>query len=918
MAVKNQSARVSIYIETGDAQKHLDTLTEKQHKLNEELAKTTTHPKRIKAINEELKKMEEPIERARKKLSGELLPTMRDLQISARRWMNEFERTGDPAALAKIQRINLALGEQRRQMNSLTDAHRNLAKSEAPFTSMMNVAKGFLVAGTVEEAGRRVIGFLKDGVNEFFEAQEKIEMLEMSLENMGAGDALDQFLDKSQLIADQFRFIGDDDVVEIFTKLNDLGKLTRRQMFEVSPLLVDLAAKLKTDLPTATDVFINSINGKLSPQLKRLGIDFKDSHSFADRLQIVMDVLNEKVKGTGETFANTYKGKMQVYKQGIKDIKEDLGEFTVNAIPNLNEGVTSFAINFLDLFQPIDRTIDKLIEKATFYRKLSGGDITKAAKSLLDGGKAEKAIIDEQNKRDDQDQRDAEAKRNAERAAMERERIAKEKAAAEKLEKDFFQKIRELDEDFHADEFQRDILRAGRERDALIKEATEKIKDKDQLNKQLHLIDELYWKKVLEITDKHVAEDKKKYDQAAKEKAISIAKAYELLGKELEKLAKRTNADRLAFNELKILQTQGKERLTWKLHQLEEERKLELKNKELTASQIDLIEERYRQARAKLNMEFEVEKVQQIIGFAQQALSIFSTINVARSEKENQELERDRYINDQKRVNLDRRLKAGAISQKQYDLEIQKIERDQQKRERVVRQKQFEREKQAALIQALINGALAVTNIWATTPKADFGISTYIMLGLSAIATLSSVASIASRKAPEFARGGKLGGRSHSEGGNPILDGQGRKIAEIEKGEGIINKHSMSDRKQYTVSGTPSQIASMINSMSGTGVSWDPGGRLLPAWYTRRPAAFNFGAINKYYATGGTFGSAGAGSSEVSNDQQLRELILSFSATLERVNSRLSEPLVAYTSLSDFETQQERMNAIRDDATLKA
>lgn len=61
----------------------------------------------------------------------------------------------------------------------------------------------------------------------------------------------------------------------------------------------------------------------------------------------------------------------------------------------------------------------------------------------------------------------------------------------------------------------------------------------------------------------------------------------------------------------------------------------------------------------------------------------------------------------------------------------------------------FGQSKELATASALINGALAITNIWATTPKADFGVSTYIMLAASALSTISAVKQINSQKAPK-------------------------------------------------------------------------------------------------------------------------------------------------------------------------
>ena len=76
------------------------------------------------------------------------------------------------------------------------------------------------------------------------------------------------------------------------------------------------------------------------------------------------------------------------------------------------------------------------------------------------------------------------------------------------------------------------------------------------------------------------------------------------------------------------------------------------------------------------------------------------------------------------------------------------------------------------------------------------------------------------------AKGGFTIGPSHAEGGIPMtVKSTGQKI-EVERGEGIINKHSMSDDRVYEVKGTPKQIASAINEIDGNGVSFDEGAEI--------------------------------------------------------------------------------------------
>jgi|GEM_PF-6921433 len=76
------------------------------------------------------------------------------------------------------------------------------------------------------------------------------------------------------------------------------------------------------------------------------------------------------------------------------------------------------------------------------------------------------------------------------------------------------------------------------------------------------------------------------------------------------------------------------------------------------------------------------------------------------------------------------------------------------------------------------------------------------------------------------AKGGFTIGPSHDDGGIPMtVKSTGQKI-EVEGGEAIINKKSMSDDRQFRVEGTPKEIASAINEIDGNGVSFNKGAKI--------------------------------------------------------------------------------------------
>tara|TARA_Y100000741_G_scaffold178071_1_gene135211 strand:+ start:88 stop:444 length:357 start_codon:yes stop_codon:yes gene_type:complete len=75
-------------------------------------------------------------------------------------------------------------------------------------------------------------------------------------------------------------------------------------------------------------------------------------------------------------------------------------------------------------------------------------------------------------------------------------------------------------------------------------------------------------------------------------------------------------------------------------------------------------------------------------------------------------------------------------------------------------------------------------------------------------------------------KGGLLKGNSHDDGGiKAIVTDTGQPV-ELEGDEVIINKKSMNSDKEYTVTGTPKEIASAINSVDNNGVKFDEGAEM--------------------------------------------------------------------------------------------
>ena len=151
---------------------------------------------------------------------------------------------------------------------------------------------------------------------------------------------------------------------------------------------------------------------------------------------------------------------------------------------------------------------------------------------------------------------------------------------------------------------------------------------------------------------------------------------------------------------------------------------------------------------------------------------------------------------------LKAKLDSRVISEKQYEKKIAEIDKNAEARREEMQKEAFEREKRWNIATALMNAAMAITQVFRSTPPP----ASFVMAGITAATTGAQIATIASQK---YARGGELHGASHAQGG---IKGniQGHDI-ELEGDEVVINKRSAHKYRN---------ILSYINSDNGWGVDF--------------------------------------------------------------------------------------------------
>ena len=247
-----------------------------------------------------------------------------------------------------------------------------------------------------------------------------------------------------------------------------------------------------------------------------------------------------------------------------------------------------------------------------------------------------------------------------------------------------------------------------------------------------------------------------------------------------------------------------------------------------------LAEAQLNDALAQIDDDAAQRRLQALDEVTQQMLSITGNFITALNNLDQRELQRDTALNNAKKNNYKKQLDAKLISQKQYDKKVAEADAELAKKKQELDLKAFKRQQALAITAALINGALAVTSTLSARPGlADIftlGVARAIQVGLVVAATAAQVAAIASQAPPQAAKGGWFRrGKKHTEGGI---------MTEIERDEAVMQAATMTDTNKYSVTGTPAQITSKLNSMHG-GKSWADGASLQMPAFRQRPAQLN-------------------------------------------------------------------------------
>jgi hypothetical protein len=340
--------------------------------------------------------------------------------------------------------------------------------------------------------------------------------------------------------------------------------------------------------------------------------------------------------------------------------------------------------------------------------------------------------------------------------------------------------------------------------------------------------------------------------------------------------------------QVRQIQASARVRMEAEKRILEIQREEELAAKDLTENQKLLIEEKYRQKRLELEMSMFQQMAQQVMTYAQIGLDIASSFAEAANAKDQERIDAKNAAAEEQREKEKALLNKGIIDQEEYNKRLSAIDEANRRETAKLKRRQFERQQRVEIASAIMNGAQAVLAALSTKPFFPLGLA---MAAQAALQTRAQIRTIQNQKPPEFARGGRLNGPSHSAGGMPVINPRtGAKEAEVEGGEYILSKRTVANNR-------PLADALLHASMHRNGAS------IIPMWKSQPFQSFNYARMAqastnvRRFERGGVF----ASESSTNTGNELSRL----AGVVDQLTAQLQQPMRTYVVYKDVQDADE-------------
>lgn len=341
----------------------------------------------------------------------------------------------------------------------------------------------------------------------------------------------------------------------------------------------------------------------------------------------------------------------------------------------------------------------------------------------------------------------------------------------------------------------------------------------------------------------------------------------------LLKQDERQQRSSLAYMEMRILHTQegSAARLQAELDYLEQQMLYELENAELTEEERALIFEKFLLKRQEMEGAFLANNTRKIKEAQNEILNSFMSmynsiraIENSRSEARIAQIQKEK---EEELKSIETSKNGRILSESERAKKVHEIEEKYRRIERQEKIKQFNRQKQAAMIEATINTAVAVTKAIAQFPAIP------AVAAAVAIAGGLQVAAIGSQPMPEFAEGGSTA-RAIAQGGK-------------------VNQKTLA-------------------WVGEKGPEW-----VAPNWMIRSPKfASTFSMLENERLRGFAKGGSTSTTAPVGTDglmfEKMEMLMMDNKKVMEQLMSRIQEPATAIVNYQSFVDADESIAYVKD------
>ena len=351
--------------------KILEELRQKGKRLEDQMVQTND-PAKVKKYNDELQQT--------KQLYDKQKTAVADLAKQQKELVRLLRENNDPKVVQGLLR-NLQHVEA--QMDSLT------AKTGNFGGKLGGIGKGLMSVIGIGAGGfglyelAQGIGNIYNAANEeASQAEQGLLQFEQTLKNIGQQKLFDTLVNDADVLAKKYKNLFDnDDILAGQSKFIEGTRVSQQELQKLIPVAIELAAKLGTDVTTASEMLVNAIIGRTSPELKRLGLDMKGLGDQTSRVNEITGDFAKLLAGSVDTALQTAQGQSQQLRQELANLEEELGKRTLK----LQKGLIKIKLGAVNLINDIlasdeDRVNDAVEKRAElFYNilKVKGDKLSK-------------------------------------------------------------------------------------------------------------------------------------------------------------------------------------------------------------------------------------------------------------------------------------------------------------------------------------------------------------------------------------------------------------------------------------------------------------------------------------------------------------------------------------------------------------